>query len=86
LLSSAGELNTAVELGAGDVTGISANLRCSWGIAGFAIGHQPDHLERGCIGMSAGLEKSISKAIGLWRIPGRRLQKMVWTDIPMQLR
>lgn len=35
--------------------------------------------------MSAGHEKSISRAIGLWRIPGRRLQEMVWTDIPMQL-
>lgn len=50
------------------------------------IGDLPDHLEGGCIGMSAGHEKSISRAIGLWRIPGRRLQKMVWTDIPMQLR
>jgi hypothetical protein len=45
----------------------------------------PISLERGCIGMSAGHEKSISRAVGLWRIPGRRLQKMVWTDIPMQL-
>ncbi|PYD05913.1 hypothetical protein DND90_21460 [Pseudomonas syringae pv. maculicola] len=46
----------------------------------------PEHIERGCIGMSAGHEKSISRAIRLWRIPGRRLRQMVWTDIPMQLR